>query len=214
MFCKYCGKTLPDGVKFCPSCGKPTPASGTGAPKPNPIPTPVNNSTNTFTGTGTGGTAQGFGTSYVSNPMPGQPMKAKKVHNIGNYILWAACAVTIISLFLPYCSTVEIFGQKASVSLMTEDTIEGGMMFLGFTAVVAVLNIFKLNILCIIGSVINLVVVLVFNSYIKDYMNYASGLVNYSIGHTLLLLGSIAMIAASIAALVLCIKQKNMALGR
>ncbi len=23
MFCKYCGKQIPDGAKFCPSCGRP-----------------------------------------------------------------------------------------------------------------------------------------------------------------------------------------------
>ena len=24
MFCKHCGKAMPDGVKFCPACGKPS----------------------------------------------------------------------------------------------------------------------------------------------------------------------------------------------
>ena len=24
MFCKYCGKEIKDGVRFCPMCGKPT----------------------------------------------------------------------------------------------------------------------------------------------------------------------------------------------
>ena len=31
MFCKYCGSSLPDGVKFCPACGKPTPRGSAGA---------------------------------------------------------------------------------------------------------------------------------------------------------------------------------------
>ena len=206
MFCKHCGSTLPDGVKFCPSCGKPTPNTNN-----NNIPKPAGG-----TGTGGFGGSHGSGSSYTGgmNPYPGQPVKVKKTFNIGNYILWAGCAITIISLFLPYCSSVEILGTKASISLMDPETIEGGMIFLIIAAIVAVLNIFRLNIVCIIGSAGNLLLVIVFNSYLKDLMHYASGLVKYSIGHTLLILGSIVMMAASIAGLVLWMKQKKAALGR
>ncbi len=210
MFCKHCGTTLPDGVKFCPSCGKPTPS--------NNIPKPVGAAgTGGTSGTGTSaGGSQGTGSSYTGGmkPYPGQPVKVKKTFNIGNYILWAGCAITIISLFLPYCSSVEFLGQKASISLMDPETIEGGMIFLIITAAVAVLNIFKLNIVCIIGSAGNLLLVIAFNSYLKDLMHYASGLVNYSIGHTLLILGGIVMMGGSIAGLVFWTKQKNAALGR
>ena len=40
-FCTYCGASLPDNVKFCPSCGKPV--NSAAAPKPQPsivIPAP------------------------------------------------------------------------------------------------------------------------------------------------------------------------------
>ncbi len=41
MFCKNCGKSLPDGVKFCPGCGTPvTVADSTVAPNSNDNPTP------------------------------------------------------------------------------------------------------------------------------------------------------------------------------
>lgn len=77
MFCKHCGATLPDGVKFCPSCVKPTPNTNNNIPKP-------------VGGTGTGGSIgtgmSGFGSSHGSgssytdgmNPYPGQSMKVKK----------------------------------------------------------------------------------------------------------------------------------------
>lgn len=227
MFCKHCGANLPDGVKFCPSCGKPTvsqgaaPGSGTGpgpnqpvntgaAPTgggfhPSPGPTPgapgngplgpgaPNSPGNNFTGT-----------SFIPNPagynVPAA--KRKKTYNIGNFVLWGGCAVAVLSLFLPYCSA-SMLGYSQSVALMD---VETGIYFLGIIGIIAVLNIFKLNILCIIGSVLNLCLIFYGHSYVQEGIGVA---IHFEIGNTLLYVGGFVMLGASIAALVLWNKAKK-----
>ncbi|MCI8638898.1 MAG: zinc ribbon domain-containing protein [Coprococcus sp.] len=227
MFCKHCGANLPDGVKFCPSCGKPTvspgaaPTPGAG-PGPNP---PVNNTAATPSGGFRPSPGPGPGTPGNGTPGPGAPKapgnnlggtsfipnpagfnvpttKPKKTYNIGNFVLWGGCAVAVLSLFLPYCSA-SAFGFSQSISLMDADT---GMYFLGIIGIIAVLNIFKLNILCIIGSIFNLCLIFYGHSYVQEEVGI---LVDFEIGNTLLYLGGFVMIGASVAALVLWNKMKK-----
>lgn len=41
MFCRFCGKQIPDNAKFCPKCGKSlTPPAPAAAPQPDPVPAP------------------------------------------------------------------------------------------------------------------------------------------------------------------------------
>lgn len=190
MFCKYCGSSLPDGVKFCPACGKPTPRGSAGAASD------ISSAANTLEGSVSPRKPEHF--AHASDPA----VRVKKTYNIGNFIFWAGCAIAMLGLFLPYCS-VSLLGFGEDVALMeTED----GIFFLGIILVLAVLNIFKLNILCIIGSLFHMSLVLYENDNIKSY---ARGLAENEIGHTLLFLGSITMILASIAALVMWIKKKK-----
>ena len=191
MFCKYCGNNLPDGVKFCPACGKPT-ANADAAPKKSSIP-------NT-------GASRPVKPVHPMGTSAAPKAKIRKTYNIGNFILWGGCAVALISLFLPYCSaSISLLGYSASESLTLMEA-DDGIFFLVIIAIVAVLNIFKLNILCIAGSAFHMFLVTYENQNINDYVG---GLVEYNMGHTLLLLGSIAMLISSIVALVLWIRQKN-----
>lgn len=194
MFCKFCGVTLPDGVKFCPSCGKQLGNPDTNAPKMSK--------------------AAPAGAPGVSQTPPVRPMefaskpavKVKKTYNIGNFIFWAGCALAMLGLFLPYCS-VSLLGFGKEMTLMEA---EDGMYFLVIIAILAVLNIFKLNIVNVVGSIFTLWLVSYENQNIQDY---GGGLVDYEIGHTFLLFGSVVMLIAAIAGLVLWIMKKRAARG-
>lgn len=169
---------------FCKFCGKPLPDGVKFCPscgKPTPL-----KETGSFSRTAD------------------SSIKVKKTYNIGNFIFWTGCVFAILGLFLPYCS-VSLLGFGEDVALMeTED----GMYFLAVIIILAVLNIFKLNILCIIGSLFHIALVIYENDNIKSY---ARGLAENEIGHTLLFLGSIVMILASIAALVMWLQKKRAA---
>ena len=212
MFCKHCGANLPDGVKFCPACGKPTVKPGAGSNPPiNNGASPTGGTVHPFPGTTNSeihGTSENKsrGTSFIpsSSGFHAAGSKVKKTFNIGNFILWGGCAVAILSLFLPYCSA-SFLGFTQSISLID---VETGMYFLVIIGIIAVLNFFKLNILCIVGSVFNLMLALYGRSYVQEE---AGGLVNFEIGNTLLFLGSVAMLAASVASLILWNKAKKSA---
>ena len=194
MFCKYCGATLPDGVKFCPSCGKQLGNPDANAPKAPG---------------GSYAAAPGVSQTPPVRPMdfvPKPAVKVKKTYNIGNFIFWAGCALAALGLFLPYCS-VSMLGFGKEMTLMEA---EDGMYFLVIIAVLAVLNIFKLNIVNVAGSVFTLWLVSYENQNIQDY---GRGLVDYEIGHTLLLFGSVVMLIAAIAGLVLWIMKKRAVKG-
>lgn len=82
---------------------------------------------------------------------------------------------------------------------------EDGIYFLVVIAIVAILNLFKLNTLCVIGSVFT---VFLINLEHQDLSGYG-GLLEYGSGHTLLILGGVVMLLSAIAALVLAILQKK-----
>ncbi len=200
MFCKHCGKAMPDGVKFCPACGKPSgnPGGAQGAAAGNPGVTTGGQSVSMY-GQG-GANAYQAVTAGIGKP----PVKIKKTYNIGNFAYWGGCLLALLGLFLPYCS-VSFLGYGESINLIDTDD---GKIFLGIIIALAVINIFKLNIVSIAGSILLLSLVVYENDNIKSY---AGGLADYEIGHTLLYLGSIVMLIAAIAALVMWIMKKRAA---
>lgn len=211
MFCKHCGAQVPDNAKFCASCGKPTGSSGNQS-NPGSSAPPVNPSSTSSFGTGSNGAFQptsrpqrnsGFKNAqpHISPVSSGTKVKIKKKYNIGNIILWVGCAIAILSLFFPYASA-SAFGFSRSTSLMEA---EDGIYFLVVIAIVAILNLFKLNTLCVIGSVFT---VFLINLEHQDLSGYG-GLLEYGSGHTLLILGGVVMLLSAIAALVLAILQKK-----
>lgn len=211
MFCKHCGAQVPDNAKFCASCGKPTGNSGNPANPARPT-TPVNPSGTPSFGTGSNGTYQHAShptgdsilksvRSHTSPSSSGTKVKIKKKYNIGNIILWVGCAIAILSLFLPYASA-SAFGFSRSTSLMEA---EDGVYFLAVIAIVAVLNLFKLNTLCVIGSAFTVFLITLEHQDLSGY----GGLLEYGSGHTLLILGGVVMLISAIAALVLAILQKK-----
>lgn len=117
MFCNQCGKEIPNGVKFCPTCGAPVPQT---------------NETTDFqqtTATGTGAMAgSGMGTETVTNPKLGSltlPGTTKTVQWIlscvvGGMQFLSAVIFWWIGLFAVSAS-VSMFGmsqnQSESVSL-------------------------------------------------------------------------------------------------
>ena len=82
---------------------------------------------------------------------------------------------------------------------------EDGVYFLAVIAIVAVLNLFKLNTLCVIGSAFTVFLITLEHQDLSGY----GGLLEYGSGHTLLILGGVVMLISAIAALVLAILQKR-----
>lgn len=225
MFCKYCGISMPDNVKFCPSCGKPS-GIPAGSPKKPAAPVVRPSGAGVYNPAATG--TAGLGTGVKS-------------YNIGNYIFWAGCAMSLISVFLPYLSASAL-GFGGSMSLMdamkllkqfSPENAKYIMLFivLCFAAAIglAIVNFFKLNIVSIAGSAVFAVIVLCVNKAVSENLSKVSSFSNaasqflsafnvnadvgveYEIGHTLLLLGSIVMLISSIAAFVICAKGKRTA---
>ncbi len=235
MFCKNCGSNIGDNVKFCPSCGQPTGISGsrkttTGAGASsgqNPkYPYDANlgyghNSDQGYSQNYTQNYNQTSGPnkfhSFASKSLHGVPgQKYKKQFNIGNYIVWAGCLIALISLFLDFASVNAGFLGSQSVKLIDA---EDAPFFIGIFVIVAVVNIFKLNIVDLIGSLIAAFFAYLDLKSIKEaYEQYGSlaksladSMIEYGAGRTLLVLGIILMVGGSIAAVVLGIKAKKTA---
>lgn len=229
MFCKYCGTSMPDSVKFCPSCGKPSgvqAGSPGGAPKKPGGPMVHTSGVKPYAPAQTGTAGLGMG---------------GKSYNIGNYIFWAGCVMTLVSVFLPYLSASAL-GIGGSMSLMDSMKLvkqfspesAGYIMIFIIICVVAAIglaaaNIFRLNLVSVAGSAFFMVFVLCVNkavsenlSQVSSYTSAANHLlsafdvnvdvgVKYEIGHTLLLLGSTVMLISSIAAFIICTVRKRTA---
>lgn len=120
MFCNQCGKEIPNGVKFCPTCGAPVPQT---------------NETTDFqqtTATGTGTMAgSGMGTETVTNPKLGSltlPGTTKTVQWIlscvvGGMQFLSAVVFWWIGLFAVSAS-VSMFGMSQSESVSLHDLFD------------------------------------------------------------------------------------------
>lgn len=215
MFCKNCGANIGDNVKFCPSCGQPTGAAGSrktdaGAHTASNQP---QGHTQSFGQTG----GQSNPHSFTARPAYGTPgAKYKKHFNIGNYIVWAGCLIALVSLFLDFVTVNAGFLGSESVKLIDTDDAP---FFIGIFIIVAVVNIFKLNIVDLIGSLIAVFFAYLDLRSIKEaygqYGNWAKSLaesmIKYGLGRTCLILGVILMVGGSIAAIVLGIRAKKAA---
>lgn len=137
MFCKYCGKQLPDGANFCSSCGKQLRTAASTAEKTS---------------------AAGHSTIFngYTSPNFSAAQKIRKTYNAGNLIYWASCLIALISLFLPYAE-IEYLDLRKSQSLIES---YDGIIFLTIILIAAVLNLFRLNSGCIILSIFNLILVI------------------------------------------------------
>lgn len=193
MFCRNCGTQIADHVKFCPACGKPT---GT---------QPVSN--------------QSRPTDQTAQPnQPNQPKQPtmpkghfKKKLNIGNFIVWAGCLAAFISLFLNFATaSIDIGIASASESVRLIDA-DDGIFFIIVIVAVAVINLFKLNIVTIPGSCVGLFFLYLELANIKDQLGAFESLVTYGAGRTLLILGIILMLAGSVTALILNLRAKKAA---
>lgn len=202
MFCKFCGTQLPDNAKFCGNCGNQLgqpEAPVNQAPQMKVVP-PATEQPYT---TANNPTPQA--PPYKGTPAgkPAQKIKVKKKYNLGNLIVWLGCILGIASLFTTY-ATASLLGYSESVCLM--DT-EDGMIFLVIIAIVAILCLFKLNIVCAIGSLITIFFVNMEYQNVND--SYYSGMVEFGMGSTLLWIGAILMLLGAIAAFVLATIRKQ-----
>jgi hypothetical protein len=166
---------------FCPKCGNQCndgitfcPSCGAQLAAPNPV---------------TGGPVNQQ-TGYTPAPVP-----YKKHYNAGNFTLWIGCILAAISVFLPYAS-ISLWGYSESISLIDASD---GPIFLGIAIVVAVLNLFKVDVLNIIGSVILLIAAI----YERANGSELGSLVDYGFGCTLLIIGSFVAVIGAIVGLVM-----------
>lgn len=212
MFCKHCGAQVADGVKFCPSCGNATGAGS--APKTQQTAAPSGNASANpaHTGATASHTAPKMPKMHARAAAP-SGVKYKKRFNIGNYAVWVGCALTIASLFMTFLTaSVSLLGISQSESVKLIDK-EDGLFFLGIAIAIAVVNIFKLNILAIIGSGFAAFMLNVELQDIEHTLRGFGSMIEYGAGRTLLILGIVIMLAASIAAFVLNILAKKKAMA-
>jgi hypothetical protein len=133
----------------------------------------------------------------------------KKSFNAGNILLWIACVVTAIGVFLPYFS-VGAFGFSESYALIDlGDSSVDGIVVLVLVAFTAFLNIFKLNTGNIVFSALSMLTILLEIAYYQSQMEDYSIVMDYGVGYYLLILGSIAMLITSIMGLVMHVSAKK-----
>lgn len=213
MFCKYCGAKLPDGSKFCGSCGKSLVADGAqggAAPKgsvgqgqrPNMQAGPQ----------GSYQSAPGRGTvnnyAYAKVPTAG---KMKKEFTPGNIGYWVGCLIAVIAVFMDYVSSMGVSISLTGLASEEESVMILVVMFLIIPIVGAVLNAAKLNIGCLIVGVVQMGFALLIRSMLEDELGGWSGFVKFELGYTLQIVGGIVMIAAAIASIVLWNQKKKAA---
>ena len=101
-----------------------------------------------------------------------------------------------------------IASASESVRLIDADD---GIFFIIVIVAVAVINLFKLNIVTILGSCVGLFFLYLELADIKNQLGAFESLVTYGAGRTLLILGIILMLAGSVTALILNLRAKKAA---
>lgn len=80
----------------------------------------------------------------------------KKKLNIGNFVVWAECLAAFISLFLNFATaSIDIGIASASESVRLIDA-DDEIFFIIVIVAVPVINLFKLNIVTILGIILML----------------------------------------------------------
>ena len=194
MFCKNCGAQIADHVKFCPACGKPV---GT---------RPVSEQSSPHT------EQTNQNRQYQRSPQYAMSKGAfKKKLNVGNFVVWAGCLAAFVSLFFNFATaSINIGIASASESVRLIDA-DDGIFFIIVIAAVAVINLFKLNIVTILGSCIGLFFLYLELANIKDQLGAFESLVTYGAGRNLLILGIVLMLVGSVVAFILNLHAKKAA---
>ena len=96
-------------------------------------------------------------------------------------------------------ASIDIGIASASESVRLIDA-DDGIFFIIVIVAVAVINLFKLNIVTILGSCVGLFFLYLKLADIKDQLGAFESLVTYGAGRTLLILGIILMLAGSVTA--------------
>jgi hypothetical protein len=147
-------------------------------------------------------------TGYGAAPTPA---KYKKKYNPGNFGVWIGCVLAALGTFLPYY-TVSFLGMSESpISLMdtgSNSELADGVFFLIVIGLVALINIFKLNIGNIIFSAFTLFLAWYEMDYSSSQLGIYSSLVTKGAGYYLLAIGAVVMLIAAIVGLVINIKRK------
>ncbi len=144
MYCKNCGKEIPEGAKFCPACGTATGA----AQKQTASYTQDAGQQTAKENTGrtqTNAAASSSGNGWILSVIGPQPN-----FTIGSYLVWAGCVVSFISLFLSVYD-ISFFGYTQSLRMIDMDQ---GIWLVVLLIVIALINIFKLYLGDIIGAAI------------------------------------------------------------
>lgn len=217
MFCKYCGAKLPDGSKFCSSCGKSLVADGApGAPGAKPA-----------GGPGGAGPRPAQQPNMQARPQNGprpagqRPMNAypqarpaaagtgKKEYTAGTIAYWVGCLMAVLGVFFDYVSSLGISISLLGLAGEEEDVMILVVIFLAIPIAGAILNALKLNIGCVIIGVVQLAFAFFIRTGLKSELGGWSGMVKFELGANLQILAGIVMIVAAIAGIVLCNKKKN-----
>lgn len=115
MFCIHCGAELPDGVKFCPQCGKPTAGAAPQAPAPD------------FTTDTTGPLRPQYDDLEAPSPAPGgpsrPPQKARwtRAALAAAVLLVVAAIVAALMLFRPWMMPSGLEGVQSAISSVSPE---------------------------------------------------------------------------------------------
>jgi hypothetical protein len=228
MFCSNCGKPITEGSLFCENCGasvgnqqqpiQPQPQYQQSVQMQPQYQQPVQPQpqyqqpvqTQQFQQQPYYAPNQNLNNSNINAPYAQQGVNYKKKYNGGNIILLFACIAVIASVFLP-CVEIDMLLYKTSINLIRPGGEWGdGIIILGLAAIVLVLDLLKVN----IGNIIGSVAMIAFCLYEINSI-YSTGVgeyVTYGIGFYLFIGGSVVMLVASVIGLMMSSKAKKEAI--
>ncbi len=221
MYCKYCGNEVPEGSKFCPSCGRAIDyaAAQGGSAQPNQH-ADYEQADSGQPGYGQPGYDRQAGYEQPGTERPASGSSAmdrflavigpQPYFTVGSYLVWGGCFISFVSLFLCFC-TVTLFSTHL-VSIME---LNGSGWLIVLLLAIAVLNLFRLyagDLLCT-GAVTVLIWHYAANiDELLDVFSYSGGLfgteivtegvISFSFGFYVMIFGILLMLIGAVWGLV------------
>lgn len=136
--------------------------------------------------------------------------------NIGNILVYLMCAVTILSVFVPYISAIhyeeisihEHIQARVNYNLVNIDkgAIEGWLILI-LVIMVVILNLLRLHLINLIIVVIEFILMII--ASIKYSSGWYALLGHLEFGYILLIISSVLLLISSILAFVLGLNRKS-----
>lgn len=135
--------------------------------------------------------------------------KYKSKYNPGNLLVFVACFIVGLSVFLPYL-TYDFWGiETDTLKLIAyKGEVRDGIFFLILAILIAILNVFKCNVANIIFAIINCLLMIYEVSDTADMTAY-DDYITYEAGYWMLIIGSILLVIFSVVGLIFKMSDKR-----